>query len=622
MWYNNRKLFPFSVDKPLELSPGIIKKNPEEVQQLFQAALVTSLDISIDKLPDIFFYLLERIVPYDTGLLYIWEPRKRWFCRGIEERIPSNIETGNMFTKFLRDTMQPLLITDSNTLDIPKEEFPLDFSSMIGLPIYIDTRSIGCVELYRKKGRPFNFDDLVLTKNLILYSEKALIDSLEFGKSIDNTLDIRIDTPQKSIILDILHQYEEQARRLSYELSVALIAIRDLYKFGLSLDTNAGARTLKLLAKKLKANLRCYDKVIRYDESSFFVILPGCSTNQAKAVVKNAMHSLGEGTSNNILSGIATFPIEAQDSRALHNAVIQSLSHAKKNGSDCVSFSDTGIMDPLNQSLELEVKRLLCSVPTINELNSLLNIIKLQTQASEISIKEHPPGRVIKWENKIMGYLLIKGLSDEVYGWIVTYLTPAWAVAERLDNDIRNWYTSIMIIASLLSDIRAAYPMGYSLRVSDHMYTLAKKLGMKEPVANRWAISSLAANIGYLGIPTSLFTKTKVGYFDTSSIRKHPIISSSMIKDLPILLDLDREIVEYHHENLDGSGYPRGLKGEEIPLGARAYRLVDTFNAITSPRLYRQGLPHESAVDELKRLSEQHIIDPDITSVYMDIICS
>lgn len=621
MWYNNRKLFPFSVDKPLELSAEIIQNNAKEVQQLLHAALVTSLDISLDKLPDVFFYLIERIVPYDTALLYVWEPRKQWFCRGIEERVPSNIETGNMFTKFLKDTMRPLLITNSKELGIPKEEFPLDFSSMIGLPIYIDTRTIGCVEIYRKKGKAFNFDDLVLTKNLILYSEKALIDSLEFGRSVDNTLDIRIDTPQKNIILDILHQYEEQARRLSYELSVAIVAIRDLYKFSLSLETNGGAQALKLLAKKLNGTFRCYDKVIRYDESSFFVILPGCSTKEAKVVVKNAMRSLGKNISDNMVSGIATFPAEAQDSRSLHNAVIQSLSHAKKNGSNCVSFTDTGMLKPLNQSLELEVKRLLYSVPTTDELGKLLDLIKIQTQAKEISIRKTPPGKAIKWGNKTLGYLSLKGLPREVYSWIITYLAPAWAVVKRLDTDIANWHTSILAIASLLSDLRASYPMGYSLRISDHMYTLARALGMKEALANKWALSALAANIGYLGIPTSLFTKTKVGYFDTSRIRKHPIISASMIRDMPAL-DLDREIVEYHHENMDGSGYPRGLKGEEIPLGARAYRLVDTFNAITSPRLYRQGLPLERAVEEINTLSKDLIVDPGITSVYMNIICS
>nr|HOO46401.1 HD domain-containing phosphohydrolase [Deltaproteobacteria bacterium] len=130
--------------------------------------------------------------------------------------------------------------------------------------------------------------------------------------------------------------------------------------------------------------------------------------------------------------------------------------------------------------------------------------------------------------------------------------------------------------------------------------------------------SSLAANLGYLGIPTAIFTKGEMTPFDRKKIHAHTLITSRMLKSAT-LLDLDEDILMYHHENIDGSGYPRGLKSDEIPLGARAMRIVDTFNAMTSPRLYRFQMDSKDALRELCAMSGK-MLDPDIASMYVDLI--
>jgi HD-GYP domain-containing protein (c-di-GMP phosphodiesterase class II) len=162
--------------------------------------------------------------------------------------------------------------------------------------------------------------------------------------------------------------------------------------------------------------------------------------------------------------------------------------------------------------------------------------------------------------------------------------------------------------------------MGYSIKVADQMFTLAKEMGKGETQASIWANSALAANIGYLGIPTSIFTKGEITPFDKNKINTHTFIGSKMLKDV-MVLNLDDDILMYHHENIDGSGYPRGLKGEDIPLGARALRVVDTYNAITSPRLYRFQLDQEQALREMCSMAGKSL-DPEVTSLFVDLIGS
>jgi GGDEF domain-containing protein len=156
-----------------------------------------------------------------------------------------------------------------------------------------------------------------MIKHLLLGSESILQQVISPEPDYDEALDIRIDIPQKHVILEILHQYEELSRRMSFPLRFAILEIEDRDKFGLYQHIPEGVRTLKALAKRIQDGLRRYDKVIRYEELSFFVILPGCSSQDAITALHNATLNLGADLANNITMGIATLPEEAQDSKGL-----------------------------------------------------------------------------------------------------------------------------------------------------------------------------------------------------------------------------------------------------------------------------------------------------------------
>ena len=616
----DKTLHSFVVDKVEDFSPSFICANADAIPHLFQVSLLGDLDVRAEKLPELFLYLMEQITAFDTGLIYIWEPTDMWFCRGVQGQIPESLEQGNLFTYTIRKTAKPLLIPDTKSIGSTFFDMPFTFSSMIGLPIFIDTHSIGCVELYRKGGEPFTIKDVTLIKHLLMYSEKALRDCLGHEGSRDHLLDLRMDIPQRHVVLDILHQYEEQAKRLAYPLSIAIVAIENAERFGQQQGVLDGTKTLKTLARRIKEGLRCYDRVLRYEEYSFFVILPGSSALEATTALRKALAQLEDDLGDNLTVGLVTLPDEAQDAKGLINAAHQALSFARKKGLHMATYTQTGAIKPTNLSLELTLFKILHAGPSFEALDNLLELWKIQCQADDITRQDDPPGTPVFWEGHCLGYLRHQGLSQEICQWIISYLAPAWAVATGRNADMTDWHTSLLLNISVLADIRAGCPMGYSLKVADQLYSMARSLGRDEMECLRWATSALAANIGYLGIPTSILTKDEVNTLDKKRIKAHPLIALRMIRNANSL-NLDKDILAYHHEHMDGSGYPRGLNGIDIPEGARALRVVDTFNAMISPRLYRSQKKYDEAYSEMTS-NAGITLDPDMTRLYMGLIGS
>jgi len=618
MW--PERLNEYIVDKTLELTPDFIRNKADVIPVLFQVSLLSDVDVRIEKISDLFLNFLDRITPYDVAFVYMWEPQNVWFCRGLQGEIPDSIESGDIFTCMIREVAKPLLIKDVSSCGVDPRDLPIHCTSVMGLPIYKDTKVVGCLELFRKGSEAFTFEDLILTKHLLLSSERVIREVLSSEREYDEVLDVRLDVPQRHVLLDVLHQYEELARRMGFPLAVALIEIDDPERFGLYQHIPEGIRTIKNLAKRIQEGLRCYDKVLRYEELSFFVILPGCSPTEAVTALHKASLRLGADLADTMTIAVATMPDDAQDAKGIIHVAHQVLSHARKKGLHIATYAQTEMVRHVNSFLELRLKRILHAGPCSTALDELLDLVKIQCQADDVCLRYEPPGKLITWEGNELGYIQHAGLSQEICDWVATCIAPAWAFVLGMNTDVSDWYYGVLSTASLLSDLRAGCPMGYSLKISDEVYALAREMGVGDVIASQWATSSLVANIGYLGIPTTLFTKGELTPFDRKKITMHPVITTRILKDVAVL-DLDGDLLSSHHENFDGTGYPRGLRGEDIPLSARAMRVVDSFNAMVTPRLHRPKIPFKEALRELCTMSGKSL-DPEIVSLYVDVIGS
>ncbi|HEV7784281.1 MAG TPA: HD domain-containing phosphohydrolase [Thermoanaerobaculia bacterium] len=169
------------------------------------------------------------------------------------------------------------------------------------------------------------------------------------------------------------------------------------------------------------------------------------------------------------------------------------------------------------------------------------------------------------------------------------------------------------------ADARDHETTGHSFRVSLYAIALAKALGIRgeELKAIEWG--SLLHDVGKMVVPDEILRKMGPLTDDEWHIMKqHPTWGFDMLAEVSFLQPAALDIIYSHHERWDGKGYPRGIAGEEIPLAARIFAVVDTYDAITSDRPYRRARTYQVAVHELHRVAGQQL-DPSIVDAFAEL---
>ncbi len=229
-------------------------------------------------------------------------------------------------------------------------------------------------------------------------------------------------------------------------------------------------------------------------------------------------------------------------------------------------------------------------------------------------------------------------VMSETVGFIIFFKKDENPVKEEVKHFIRNIAKSIAIsveikklinnleeklkrekeltekiVKSLVRgiEIRDSYTRGHSERVAFFSKRIAEAMGLKKEEVEAIYIAGLLHDIGKIGIPDSILLKPgKLSKEEYEIIKFHPLLSYELLKHIDVLKD-SLPGIKYHHERWDGSGYPEGLKGDEIPLQARILAVADSFDAMTSDRIYRKGIPKAQAITELRKLSGKDY-DPEV----------
>jgi HD-GYP domain-containing protein (c-di-GMP phosphodiesterase class II) len=158
--------------------------------------------------------------------------------------------------------------------------------------------------------------------------------------------------------------------------------------------------------------------------------------------------------------------------------------------------------------------------------------------------------------------------------------------------------TVTALIMSL--EARDEYTKGHSDRVTEYSVGIARQLQLEEEMIKTIKDAAILHDIGKIGVRDDVLLETgRLTPEEFSEIKKHPVISGSIVKSISSLQETG-EIVSQHHERYDGRGYPDGLKDEEIHIGARIMAVADTYDAMTSNRSYRKALDPDYAVKEIK----------------------
>jgi putative nucleotidyltransferase with HDIG domain len=166
-------------------------------------------------------------------------------------------------------------------------------------------------------------------------------------------------------------------------------------------------------------------------------------------------------------------------------------------------------------------------------------------------------------------------------------------------------------------DARQTYTYGHSKKVSKYATDIAEAMGYPKNDMERIRVAALLHDIGKIGISDHILAKGELLTGEEwELVRTHPGLAVAILKNVADLKEC-LAAVQYHHEHYDGSGYPAGLRGDNIPLDARIIAVADAYDAMTSGRPYRHGkVPHEYAVAELARCSGSQF-DPRITEAFI-----
>lgn len=178
-------------------------------------------------------------------------------------------------------------------------------------------------------------------------------------------------------------------------------------------------------------------------------------------------------------------------------------------------------------------------------------------------------------------------------------------------------YAYVGFVGSLANalDARDPYTAGHSRRVSEYSVAIAQEMNVSGDDLETIRVGAMLHDIGKMGISDAILQKPdKLTPEEAALIREHPVIGKRIIEGVH---GFDRflPIVEFHHENWDGTGYPHGLKGEETPLAARIVKVADTYDAMTSDRPYRRGMSHEAALHILREVSGTEL-DRDVFAAF------
>ncbi len=193
---------------------------------------------------------------------------------------------------------------------------------------------------------------------------------------------------------------------------------------------------------------------------------------------------------------------------------------------------------------------------------------------------------------------------------------------ERRTQSIREREEEIVFRLICVTNYRHEETGAHIRRIGLYAEKVAQKLGWGDIRRHKIKLAAPMHDIGKVGIPDGILLKSgRLSVEEFEVMKQHTVMGGRMLEDSSVpLLQMGRDIALSHHENWNGSGYPNGLAGEEIPLAARITSICDVYDALVHHRLYRAALSEEKALAIMNEMHSSGKFDPEIFEVFMDIL--
>jgi len=190
---------------------------------------------------------------------------------------------------------------------------------------------------------------------------------------------------------------------------------------------------------------------------------------------------------------------------------------------------------------------------------------------------------------------------------------------DALDQLETSYATTVRALAAAV-ELRDDDTGGHAHRVTTLALELTRRIDPDLAAEPQLEYGFLLHDLGKIGIPDAILRKPgRLDPDELEQMRFHPVLGERVLEQIPYLSGLARDVVASHHESWDGTGYPAGLRGTQIPTAARIFALADSFDAMTNDRPYRLAMTVAAAIDEINRCSGTQF-EPALAEAFVDLL--
>jgi diguanylate cyclase (GGDEF)-like protein len=496
-----------------------------------------------------------------------------------------------------------------------------DSVSAIALPIVYADQLLGLLYVETQQAWDFAEEDIKLLQTLTDLVAGALHNALTFQRAQEQAItDGLTGVKTHRFFMEALSAEWKRSTRAGRDFSLVLMDL-DRFKFVNDFYGHLeGDVVLQRVGQILEQNCRRSDVVARYGGDEFVILMPETNIEQGRQLAGKLRAWVSSDPllrEKNISAsfGIATFPVHGSTPQELVQVADSSMYLSKHQGGNAVSTADHYDPDEARKW-----KR--------DVLEAYLGVTLKRQFSTGPEAFEEIHRRLLHFTESMGSAALVPDESE--LGSQET--DPEAPPPTSLSTTMIETLTSL----ALAVDAKDQYTQGHSQKVSAYSVLLGQALSLHEEELEEIRLAALLHDVGKVGIPAPILNKN--GPLDAEeweTMKSHCALGSQLLDPLCNLPSGNgesraivatrrlaihlREMVRHHHEFFDGSGYPDGLAGTGIPLGARVIALADAYDTITSDRIYKKGRSPEEARAELERCGAAQF-DPDVLRIFLEVL--
>ena len=456
----------------------------------------------------------------------------------------------------------------------------------------------------------------------------------------------------------------DRSMRYGSKFTLALLDIDNFAEFNRQFGALHADIILKKIADLISENTRRTDYPARFDGDMFAIVMPENYPSQATVPIKRIREQV-EIASNHqltISAGLAGFPTDATDKTELISKAEIALEKAKAIDNNHIFFfqeketinlvdSNQKILivddEPLNLKLlrsilankEFSIREASNGHDALKEIAaSQFDLIILDVMMPDMDGYE-VCRRIKAAENtRLIPVILLTALQDSdsrikgIEAGADDFVSKPPNKAELLARvksliSIRELNKNLASIENVLFSMantieaKDPYTQGHISRVSNIAVSIGRNMGMTAKDLKALKYGGILHDIGKIGVAKEILNKPGPLTDEEWVIMKtHPKIGFNICRPLKNSLGPALEVIRFHHEKLDGSGYPDGREGHSIPMVARIMAVADIYDALTSDRPYRKGMPQEKALEIIKEESDEGKLDTEVVAILINLL--